>query len=46
MIDRDEQRVIDGEWELVERDELLDELWEYRDTEPFKKPDDEGEKDE
>jgi len=42
MIDRDEQRVVDGEWELVERDELLDELWEYRDTEPFKKSDDEG----
>ena len=29
-----------------ELDRRLDEEWEYRDTEPFKKSDDEGEKDE
>jgi hypothetical protein len=36
------------DWENREEDRLreLDEEWEYRDTEPFTKSDDEGEKDE
>ena len=44
---RDEEWDRFVKWEDREEDRLreLDEAWEYRDTEPFTKSDDEGEKD-
>lgn len=45
MSDDDMDRLIDWENREEDRLRLLDDEWEYRFTEPFKKSEDEGEKD-
>ena len=46
MIDEEKRWIEECDRRREERDRRLDEEWEYRDTEPFKKSDDVGEKDE
>jgi hypothetical protein len=45
MIDDERRWMEECDRRREERDRRLDDLYEYRDTEPFKKSDDEGEKD-
>jgi hypothetical protein len=46
MIDDEKRWIEECDRRSEELDRRLDEEWEFRDTEPFKKSDDEGEKDE
>ena len=46
MIDDEKKWIEECDRRREALDRRLDEEWEYRDTEPFKKSDDEGEKDE
>jgi len=45
MIDDEKRWIEECDRRREERDRRLDEEWEYRDTRPFQKSEDEGEKD-